>query len=253
MHLQISLKSLTHPSHSTRTNLSLYCSLSSRNREGILLPPPCSPISSLPQLLTHQLLKSPPLLLLCLCLPWFSWETSNLSFRCYLLDFFRLWVATAWISFKLLWGLSLDIAHTKEIGNLGNLGTWELGNFNLEKDFLISNLLILRIGYLLHKLTKRIIFHNLGIFFCQIHFAIKAIFIDNNINLMIIYLDASLYCLTLYLSICLYCNDILGKKKNCIKITTGVEDFVWKKEKIVFNQKKRSYKRINFGSEHIKS
>lgn len=70
---------------------------------------------------------------------------------------------------------------------------------------------------------------------------------------MIIYLDASLYCLTLYLSICLYCNDILGKKKNCIKITTGVEDFVWKKEKIVFNEKRRSYKRINFGSEHIKS
>lgn len=70
---------------------------------------------------------------------------------------------------------------------------------------------------------------------------------------MIIYLNNSLYCLNLYLSICLYCNDILWKKKNCIKITTGVEDFVWKKEKLVFNQKKHSYKRINFESEHIMS
>lgn len=70
---------------------------------------------------------------------------------------------------------------------------------------------------------------------------------------MIIYLNTSLYCLNLYLSVCLYCNDILGKKKNYIKIITGVEDFVWKKEKLVFNQKRHSYKRINFGSEHIMS
>lgn len=66
-----------------------------------------------------------------------------------------------------------------------------------------------------------------------------------------IYLNTSLYYLNLYLSICLYCNDILGKKY--IKITTGVEDFFWKKEKLVFNQKRHSYKRINFGSEHIMS
>lgn len=68
-----------------------------------------------------------------------------------------------------------------------------------------------------------------------------------------IYLNTSPYCVNLYLSICLYHNDILGKKKNYIKITTGVEDFVWKKEKWVFNQKKHTYKRINFESEHIMS
>lgn len=81
-------------------------------------------------------------------------------------------------------------------------------------------------------------------------------FIDNKIILMSIYPDTSLYYLNLYLPVCLYFNNILGKKKKStthIKITTGVEDFAWKKEKTVFNQKRHSYKRINFGSEHITS